>query len=301
MHPTANLSKTVEFADCSHFAFCILHFHHPTTPPLHSASFQSRPIKPNQGVFEPVCSLTKTQIAIVLSPGHADISPLLQMDTEYKIIGGDGAEYGPASLDELKSWIGDGRVAGSTQVWRNDLALWTPAARYAELQQALARLPASMSPAARNQALRAAGFWPRLAAYLLDRVLLAMLFGMICQWKHWEIPALPAVLDDQTFRQFLEQYRLYANLVLPYVFVLTVLYDVLLNGTFGATLGKMAVGAKIIAADGSPLGYSRSLLRSLAARFTEIMLFLGYLWIIVRSDKRGLHDLMAGTRVVLQR
>ena len=45
------------------------------------------------------------------------------MDTEYKIIGGDGAEYGPASLDELKIWIGDGRVAGSTQVWRNDLAL----------------------------------------------------------------------------------------------------------------------------------------------------------------------------------
>ena len=80
------------------------------------------------------------------------------MDTEYKIIGGDGAEYGPASLDELKTWIGDGRVAGSTQVWRSDLALWTPAARYAELQQALARLQASVSPAALNRTLRAAGF-----------------------------------------------------------------------------------------------------------------------------------------------
>jgi len=32
-----------------------------------------------------------------------------------------------------------------------------------------------------------------------------------------------------------------------------------------------------------------------------MMLFLGYLWIVVRSDKRGLHDLLAGTRVVLQR
>jgi len=63
----------------------------------------------------------------------------VEMETEYKIIGGDGAEYGPASLDELKSWIGDGRVAGFTQVWRSDLALWTPAARFAELQQALAR------------------------------------------------------------------------------------------------------------------------------------------------------------------
>ena len=219
------------------------------------------------------------------------------MDTEYKIIGGDGAEYGPASLDELKSWIGDGRVAGSTQVWRSDLALWTPAARYAELQQALARLHASMSPAALSQTLRAAGFWPRLAAYLLDRVVLAMLFGMICQWKHWEIPVFPEVLNKETYQQFADQ----CTQLLPYWILLTVLYDVLLNGTFGATLGKMAVGAKITGADGSPVGYSRALLRSLAARFTEMMLFLGYLWIVVRSDKRGLHDLLAGTRVVLQR
>jgi uncharacterized RDD family membrane protein YckC len=219
------------------------------------------------------------------------------MDTEYKIIGGDGAEYGPASLDELKSWIGDGRVAGSTQVWRSDLALWTPAARYAELQQALARLHASVSPAALSQTLRAAGFWPRLAAYLLDRVVLVMLFGLICQWKHWEMPVFPEVLNKDTFQQYLDQ----CAQLLPYWVILMVLYDVLLNGTFGATLGKMAVGAKIIVADGSPLGYSRALLRSLAARFTEMMFFLGYLWIVVRSDKRGLHDLLAGTRVVLQR
>lgn len=223
------------------------------------------------------------------------------MDTEYKIIGGDGAEYGPASLDELKTWIGDGRVAGSTQVWRSDLALWTPAARYAELQQALARLQASVSPAAVNQALRAAGIWPRLGAYLLDRVVLVVLFMMICQWKHWEMPVLPAVLNDQAYHQFMDRYLLFAQQVSPYLFLLTVLYDVLLNGTFGATLGKMAVGARIIGVDGSPLGYSRALLRSLAARFTEMMLCVGYLWILVRPDRRGLHDLLAGTRVVLQR
>jgi hypothetical protein len=44
------------------------------------------------------------------------------MQAEYKIIGGDGVEYGPATLEELKSWIRDGRVAGMTKVWRNDLA-----------------------------------------------------------------------------------------------------------------------------------------------------------------------------------
>ncbi len=223
------------------------------------------------------------------------------MDNEYKIIGGDGAEYGPTSLDELKNWIGDGRVAGSTQVWRSDLAHWTPAARYAELQQALARLQASVSPPALNQALRAAGFWPRLGAYLLDRVVLVMLFGMVCQWKHWVVPVLPEVVNKETFQHFMDEYIVFARMVSPCLFLLTVLYDVLLNGTFGATLGKMAVGAKIIGADGSPLGYGRALLRSLAARFTEMAFFIGYLGILLRPDKRGLHDLLAGTRVVFQR
>lgn len=220
------------------------------------------------------------------------------MDTEYKIIGGDGAEYGPASLDELKNWIGDGRVAGSTQVWRSDLALWTPAARYAELQQALARLQASVSPAAPNQALRAAGFWPRLGAYLLDSAVLAMLFAMICQWKHWPIPVFPEVVNLDTLRHYLDEQSLFARTASPYLFLLMVLYDVLLTGTFGATLGKMAVGAKIIGADGSPLRYGRALLRSLAARIT---FYVGFLWILARPDKRALHDLLAGTRVVLQR
>ena len=113
------------------------------------------------------------------------------MDVQYKIIGGDGAEYGPASLDELQSWIGDGRVAGSTQVWRNDLAHWSPAARYIELQQALARLHASISPSLAAQASRPVGFWPRLGAYLMDRMVLMLalflLWGPVSAW---------AALDD---------------------------------------------------------------------------------------------------------
>jgi uncharacterized RDD family membrane protein YckC len=220
------------------------------------------------------------------------------MDAEYKIIGGDGAEYGPATLDELKNWICDGRVAGSTQVWRSDLALWTPAARYAELQQALARLHASISPATRNLALRAAGFWPRLGANILDRVVLGMLFGLICQWKHWTMPAPPEVVNQETLQHFVDQFILFYKVAFPYLIVLTLLYDVLLNGTFGATFGKMAAGVKIVCADGSRLGYSRALLRSLAARLT---IYIGFIWIIARADKRALHDLAAGTRVVMLR
>ena len=46
------------------------------------------------------------------------------MDIQYKIIGGDEAEYGPASLQELKNWIRDGRVAASFEIVT--LTAWAP-------------------------------------------------------------------------------------------------------------------------------------------------------------------------------
>jgi uncharacterized RDD family membrane protein YckC len=222
------------------------------------------------------------------------------METEYKIIGGDGAEYGPASLDELKSWIGDGRVAGFTQVWRNDLALWTPAARYSELQQALARLQA-IAPAAAASRMRAAGFWVRAGAYMLDRTILVMIFLVLCQWRHWTFPEFPKVLNEETYRQFMDHLTSFWQQATPWLLGLWVLYDVLFVGTFGATPGKMAMGAKIVGTDGSSAGYGRAVLRSLAARLTEVLFFVGYLGILARPDKRGPHDLLAGTRVILER
>jgi uncharacterized RDD family membrane protein YckC len=227
------------------------------------------------------------------------------MDVEYKIIGGDGAEYGPATLDELQSWIGDGRVAGSTQVWRNDLAHWLPAARYVELQQALARLHASVSPPRAGAALSPVGFWPRLAAYVIDRLFLTMALGILWRplsaWQHWTLPSLPAVLDQQTVQQLIEQLTLSTRQMFPFMLALIVLYNMLLNGTFGATIGKMAVGARILRDDGTRLSYGRALLRALAGQLTEVFFYLGYLWVAFRPDRRGMHDFIAGTRVVYSR
>jgi len=55
------------------------------------------------------------------------------METTYKIIGGDGKEYGPASLAEMQSWVNHGRVSGTTQVQRSDQGTWAAAASFSEL------------------------------------------------------------------------------------------------------------------------------------------------------------------------
>jgi len=222
------------------------------------------------------------------------------MDTQYKIIGGDGAEYGPAPLAELKSWIRDGRVAAMTKVWRSDLSIWSSADRYTELHDDLASLHASTAAAA-DRILRPAGFWARLAAHVIDNILLAFVFFVV--WipiagpQHWQMPELPQTLTEASWQHYQEELNLWADKALPVFLPIFLLYDVLLNGRFGATVGKMAIGAKITMRDGSPIGYNRALMRWLAARLSDF-LFFGYILIGLRRDKRGLHDLLAGTKVV---
>ena len=52
----------------------------------------------------------------------------------YKIIGGDGQEYQADSLEEIRSWIEDGRVAAETLVWRSDENRWRRAFEWDELK-----------------------------------------------------------------------------------------------------------------------------------------------------------------------
>jgi uncharacterized RDD family membrane protein YckC len=223
---------------------------------------------------------------------------------EYKIIGGDDAEYGPASLDELKGWIRDGRVADQTKVWRSDLAMWSSADRYTELHEELSRLNADAAMLANREA-RPVGFWARFGAYLIDHFLLSVVFIMvwipIANGEHWAMPALPTESTQAALQQFSAQFNVWLDRALPVFYPIFLIYEVLLNGRFGATLGKMAIGAKITMVDGSPIGYGRASLRWFAERLSDFALFTGYLLILVRSDKRALHDLLAGTKVIYKR
>jgi uncharacterized RDD family membrane protein YckC len=220
------------------------------------------------------------------------------MDVEYKIIGGDGVEYGPATLDELKAWITDGRVAGMTRVWRSDLAAWAAADRYTELRPDLARLHAS----AVAQNVRPCGFWARLAAYILDRFILGAIF--VAVWtpiaapRHWTVPEFPQDASAASIQHFREEASVWMDHALPIFYPIFILYDVLLVGSCGATLGKLAIGARITLLNGSPIGYGRALLRWFAARLSEFCFFFGYLMVLTNPEKRALHDWLAGTKVV---
>jgi uncharacterized RDD family membrane protein YckC len=63
----------------------------------------------------------------------------------------------------------------------------------------------------------------------------------------------------------------------------------------------MVIGAKIVNVDGSKIGYLTAFLRVLASILSVLTLGIGYLMVAFREDKRALHDLLVGTRVIYKR
>ena len=63
-------------------------------------------------------------------------------------------------------------------------------------------------------------------------------------------------------------------------------------------LNVRLLGLKVARLDGQPLTFVIALVRGLAAGFSVIVLFLGFLWIIWDKDKQGWHDKLMSTYVV---
>ena len=65
----------------------------------------------------------------------------------FKIIGGDGSQYGPVTVEQLREWIASGRANGQTMAQRDSETEWKPLSQFAELADALAAArPTMQSP-----------------------------------------------------------------------------------------------------------------------------------------------------------
>jgi uncharacterized RDD family membrane protein YckC len=83
-----------------------------------------------------------------------------------------------------------------------------------------------------------------------------------------------------------------------FVGILGVIYPVVFHWLWGQTLGKMAVQIRVVMLDGGSLTLGTAVIRQLASWLSALIFGIGYLMAGLRADKRALHDLLAGTRVV---
>lgn len=133
-----------------------------------------------------------------------------------------------------------------------------------------------------GESLQYAGFGRRLLAYILDGLLLSAL------------PFSFFILKGYSASQGFSPTLTLASLVVSFI------YFVLLWVNYnGQTIGKRIFGIKIIAIDNQPLGYTKAILRWIGYYLSMVPFFLGFLWIIWDKEKRGWHDKIAGTKVIV--
>jgi uncharacterized RDD family membrane protein YckC len=108
--------------------------------------------------------------------------------------------------------------------------------------------------------------------------------------------------NQQAFLDYLS--LLFKTLIcLSIYFLISIFYKTFLVGKFGATLGKMITGIKIVDENGNKISYGVAFIREVLIK--DIIYFiiffiswLGYLWALWDKKKQTWHDKIARTLVV---
>jgi uncharacterized RDD family membrane protein YckC len=81
-------------------------------------------------------------------------------------------------------------------------------------------------------------------------------------------------------------------------FFFGIAYNTFFVGRYAATPGKMAVGIRVVAPDGSRINYMRAFGRAWADILSSMTCLIGYIIAAFDNEKRALHDHICTTRVV---
>ncbi|MGB3271206.1 MAG: RDD family protein [Rhodanobacter sp.] len=231
-------------------------------------------------------------------------------------IGRDGERHGPYKENDVRDWLRSGKVSPDDLAWYEGLADWQPLSVL--FRDAVPATPATGQPVtpAAPQALPQttaavledyAGFWKRVAAYILDAIVLYIPNNLLIMRSMGDGAAqeamkqtmLSAPGDMHVMMAAYSQY--YATMSTPLIItaVLTWLYFAVCESSpWQATLGKLALGIRVTDMEGRRIGIGRALLRYLAKFLSAFILCIGFLMVAWTRRKQGLHDMLCGTLVL---
>ena len=141
-----------------------------------------------------------------------------------------------------------------------------------------------------EKTVKVIGLGLRVAAFLVDSLIVwvaGLLLGILVATAGllltMYLPGRPIPLD---------------GLIVLSGLAFSVVYFVLAWAKSGQTLGKMAVGIKVIGADGQPPSIGKAVLRYIGYFISGIALSLGFLWVAFDQERQGWHDKLAKTYIV---
>lgn len=140
-----------------------------------------------------------------------------------------------------------------------------------------------------------AGFWLRFVAYFIDSILsaiatYAIMFAIVIGIKGFNIETLETDLEGDPF---------ITSLILIIYLGVPWLYHALLESSEKqATLGKMALGLKVVDMYGDRITFARATGRYFAKIISALTIGIGYIMAGFTNRKQALHDMIASTLVV---
>ena len=133
------------------------------------------------------------------------------------------------------------------------------------------------------------GFWVRVLAYVIDGILLGAIGGIIGRLFG---PLDPEISFDDLFLS--PQTGL--SVIVGWLY-----FALLESSERGATVGKMALGLRVVTDQGQRLTFLNATGRYFAKFISALILGIGFIMVAFTDRKRGLHDMIAGTLVVKTR
>jgi uncharacterized RDD family membrane protein YckC len=236
----------------------------------------------------------------------------------FTIIGGDGKEYGPVSVEQIRAWIAAGRANVETKARAAGTDEWRRLGDFAEFgATGAAATPPLVDPAAAGTAAGSftaapvvlAGRGARLGAAFIDFSIssLCSLPGVLMMGPAFLELVQAAARGEQPDVNHLTAAGFMLGLGVAFLgWFAQFVVQVWMLSTRGQTIGKRIVGVKIVRfADNASAGFLHAwFLRNFVRGAIQMVPYLGVFFAIVDlvfifgDQRRCLHDYIAGTKVV---
>lgn len=145
---------------------------------------------------------------------------------------------------------------------------------------------------------RYGGFWIRFLAFLLDSVILSVVWVPL--FLIFLLPSLVKTIS-QVNRDEPPPAEFFAAifLMIPLFFAIAWLYEAwTTSSSWQGTVGKKVLRLKVTDEAGNRISFGRSTGRFFAKLLSRAIMHIGFIMIGFTERKRGLHDMLAGTLVV---
>jgi uncharacterized RDD family membrane protein YckC len=229
----------------------------------------------------------------------------------FTILGGDGKEYGPATLAQIRAWITSGRANLDTQAKLAGDIEWRRLGDIPEFNGTIdPDVPPSLDAAPTDTTeVILADRSTRLLAVITDRILsaLSVLPGFLLLGPIFIRAIIDSAQGHPPDFNGLEVGSMLLGIALAGFGGLTLaVVQIVMISNRGQTIGKRIFGIRIVRfGTHAPAGFLHGwLIRAFVPGIISIIPWIGYVFVIVnygfifRDDRRCLHDLIADTCVV---